>query len=223
VLGTGRRTPLSPKAAKITTFVTAGFFVIAGVFAIVVTEMHSAEVSPIAGGQTTTGTIVSYQTGSNCGRYSCTPWWQPTIQFTTASGRTVTFVGPEDQNQEQTGDLVKVSYDPSNPSNAHDLSADVGSTTAGVVVGALFVVLAVVLVVTGLRRFAGSNSLHAAHAAAISTTDGLTSDPGQTETSSMGTGPPGSWVGHRYIHSRTSMVINGLIFVGVLIWLIVAR
>jgi hypothetical protein len=222
-INTGRQIPLSPRTAKIVSFVAAGVFVLFGVLTIVIAESHASEIRPIPGGQMATGTITSYETGSNCGRYGCTTWWQPTIQFTTASGTPVTFTGPEDQNQEQTGESVSASYDPSNPSDAHDLSANVGSTTVAVVFGALFAAIAVVLVVTGHRRLAGSSSLHAAHAAAISTSDGLSSDPGQAEATTTGTGPPGSWVGNRYIHSRTSLAINGAIFGGILIWLIVAK
>jgi Protein of unknown function (DUF3592) len=220
--GMGRRTPLSPKKAKVVSFLTAGIFIVVGAITIVTAEAAAASVSPIPGGRIATGTIESYQTGSNCGRYGCTSWWQPTIQFTTASGTPVTFTGPHDQNPLQTGETVNVSYNPSNPTDAHDISANVGSTTTAVVFGALFAAVAVVLVLAGHRRIAGSYSLHAAHTAASTTTDGLTTGPEQTEASTSATGPPGAWVGHRYVHSRTSLVITGLVFVGLAIWLIFA-
>src|SRR5215472_6351340 len=82
---------------------------------------------PIAGGKTTTGTVVAVSTGQNCGRHGCSTDWVPTIQFTAANGHTFTFAGPESGNAINTGDPVRVSYDPGNPAAARDMSAGAGN------------------------------------------------------------------------------------------------
>lgn len=218
--GFGQRTPLSPKKAKVVTFVMAGVFVVFGAVFIINAEVQAASIRPIAGGQTTTGTIVNYQMGQNCGRYGCTPWWRPSIQFVTSSGTTITFTGPQDQNQEENGETVQVSYDPANPSNAHDLSANVGSTLLAIVIASLLILFALFSVLRGHQRFVGKNSLYAAHTAATTTTtaSGLpVTSPAGSEATSGGPAPPGSWLGHRYLHSRSGLIIAAVVFVGVLI------
>ena len=204
----------------IVSFTSAAIFIAVGIFVIINSWSLADSVSPIAGGRTTTGTVVDYLTGSNCGKYGCTAWWRPTIQFTTSSGETVSFTGPEDQNPEQDGESVSVSYDPSNPVDAHDISADVGIPTSGILIGALLILFAGLQVVFGHRRVARAHSLHAAYVAASTNPDptqpGTTSDPPQ----SAGLSGPGTWVGHRYLHSRTSFVISSVVFLGLLTTLI---
>jgi Protein of unknown function (DUF3592) len=81
---------------------------------------------PIAGGRTTTGTVVAVTTGQNCGRHGCSAYWVPAIQFTAANGHAFTFAGPESGNPVNTGDPVRVSYDPRDPAVARDMSAGAG-------------------------------------------------------------------------------------------------
>jgi len=222
LFGTGRRTPLSPKAAKVASFVSAAVFIVVGVFLIVVAESNAASISSIKGGRTTTGTIVSFQTGQNCGRGGCTSWWQPTIQFVTPSGADITFTGPKDQNQEDVGETVQVSYDPSNPTDAHDLSANVGSTALAIAFAGIFIAFALFSLLRGHRLFVGKNSLYAAHTAASTTSASPTNGPRQTDAVSPGMASPGYWVGHRYLHSRSGLVIAGVVFVGLVTWLVFA-
>lgn len=85
-------------------------------------------VQPVAGGRTTTGTIVAVSTGQSCGRHGCSAYWVPAIRFTAATGRAFTFTGPESSSPVNTGDQVQVSYDPGNPASARDLSAGVGKS-----------------------------------------------------------------------------------------------
>ncbi len=92
---------------------------------------------PIAGGRTATGTIVAVSTGQNCGRHGCSAYWVPAIQFTAANGRTVTFTGPESGNPVNTGDPVRVSYDPRDPAVARDMSAGAGNAWMLIGFGAL--------------------------------------------------------------------------------------
>jgi hypothetical protein len=216
--GMGRRkTPLSPRAAKITTVITCVVFVAFGVFFILNAKSQADSVSPIPGGRTTTGLIVNVNTGQNCGRSGCTPWWQPTIQFTSASDKLVTFTGPEDMNMDEIGQNVTVSYDLANPSEARDLSANVGPTDVEIGVGAFVIAFAFLFVVVGHRRFSGSNTLFAAHTSASGS-----ADLANTGAASTGSTPTSSWVGHRYLHSRTAFVIADVVFVGLLTWAIVS-
>lgn len=91
---------------------TAAIFVVVGGIFIFSAKSEVDSVSPVAGGQTTTGIIAAVNTGQNYGRGGCTPWWQPTIQFTSAADKVVTFTGPQNNNMDQIGDTVRASYNP---------------------------------------------------------------------------------------------------------------
>jgi hypothetical protein len=148
------RKPLS-RNDRILAFVLGLVFVGMGVACLFIEKGNLDAERPVAGGVTTTGTIISFRTGQNCGRYSCTAYYVPSIRFTTAEGARQTFVGPEDDNQEWVGEKVQVSYDPARPSVAHDLSANAGSTVlAGVLTGVLLA-FGLLILLLGHRRFAG--------------------------------------------------------------------
>jgi hypothetical protein len=108
-------------------------------------------VQPIAGGRTTTGTIVAVNTGQNCGRHGCSTYWVPTIQFT-ANGRDFTFAGPRSSNSINTGGQVRVSYDPGHPAAARDMSAGVGQAWLLIGIGALVILAGSVSFLLGFRR-----------------------------------------------------------------------
>jgi hypothetical protein len=109
--------------------------------------------APIAGGRTTTGTVTTVSTGQNCGRHGCSAYWVPEIQFTAANGRTVTFAGPESGNPIDTGDQVRVSYDPGNPATARDMSAGPGDSWMLIGFGALAILAGAASFLLGFRRF----------------------------------------------------------------------
>ena len=109
-------------------------------------------VQPIAGGRSTTGTVVAVDTGQSCGRHGCSAYWVPTIQFTAANGRTFSFAGPESNDPVNTGDQVQVSYDPGNPASARDLSAGVGKAWMLIGFGALAILAGSVSFLLGFRR-----------------------------------------------------------------------
>ena len=132
-------------------------------------------VQPIAGGRTTTGTVVAVATGQNCGRHGCSTYWVPTIQFT-ANGRNVTFAAPKSSDAITTGDQVNVSYDPGNPAQARDISAGVGNAWLLIGLGVLAILAGLASFVLGFRR------LHAMF--------NLTSARDES-----------GWVGHRGLHS----------------------
>jgi hypothetical protein len=171
-------------------------FAVLGVYLVVTGYNHWAQVQPVAGGKTTTGTVISVVQGQSCGRYGCTANWTPTIKFTASNGTPYTFVGPTGGDI-NTGDTVTVSYSPSNPNVAHDIS---GSSTKGLF-GLGFGVFACVL---GL-------SLFVLGLAAVHRRTGLTS-------AREGTG----WVGHRYLHSNAAAaaaiaVLAALAVVGIVV------
>jgi hypothetical protein len=213
-IGFGQRRPLSPTAARNVTIVTTVLFVAVGVIFIVEGISKANSVSPVSGGVTTTGTIISFNTGQSCGRGGCTPWWQPTITFNTASDHLVTFTGPQDLSSETVGETVKVSYNPSNPTDAHDLSANVGSIGLLIGIAVLFILIAAFSFIRGHRRFAGKNSLFAAHTGGSSSVDLSSTSGGGFGTPPSSTASPGWWVGHRYLHSRLGLSVTILVFVG---------
>jgi hypothetical protein len=108
-------------------------------------------VQPIAGGRTTTGTVIAVNTGQNCGRHGCSTYWVPTIQFT-ANGHNFIFAGPESSNPADIGDHVHVSYDPSNPAIARDISAGAGKAWLLIGSGALAILAGSASFLLGFRR-----------------------------------------------------------------------
>ncbi len=108
---------------------------------------------PIAGGRTTTGTVIAVSTGQNCGRHGCSAYWVPAIQFTAANGHAFTFAGPESGNPVNTGDPVQVSYDPGNPAAARDLSAGTGNAWMLIGFGTLAILAGAASFLLGFRRF----------------------------------------------------------------------
>jgi Protein of unknown function (DUF3592) len=147
---------------------------------------------PIAGGRTTTGTVTAVNTGQNCGRHGCSTYWVPTIQFT-ANGRGFTFAGPESGDSVNTGDQVRVSYDPSNPAFARDMSAGVGEGLILIVFGALAILAGCASFLLGFRR------LHALL--------NLTSARDES-----------GWVGHSGLHSVGGISAGVVVMVAVVIF-----
>ena len=108
---------------------------------------------PIAGGRTTTGTVVSVSTGQNCGRHGCSTYWVPAIQFTAANGHAFIFAGPESGNPVNTGDPVQVSYDPRDPAVARDTSAGTGNAWMQIGFGTLAILAGAASFLLRFRRF----------------------------------------------------------------------
>jgi hypothetical protein len=157
-------------------------FVGGGIILVFVGYNRWAESQPIAGGKTTTGTIISVQSGEDCGRYGCSPNYTPTIRFVASNGSTYVFVGPTDSSQVSVGDSVRVSYLPSNPNVAHDVSVSGFQ-------GILLFGFGVFLIVLGLGSFIlGFEAVHRR--------TGLSS-------AREGTG----WVGHKVLHSNQGAVL----------------
>ena len=148
-------------------------------------------VQPIAGGRTTTGTVTTVNTGQNCGRHGCSTYWVPTIQFT-ANGRSFTFAGPESGSSMNTGDQVQVSYDPSNPAFARDMSAGVGEAWMLMLFGALAILIGSASFLLGFRR------LHTAL--------NLTSARDES-----------GWVGHSGLHSVRGISAGVIVMVAIVI------
>lgn len=148
-------------------------------------------VQPIAGGRTTTGTVVSVSTGQNCGRHGCSTYWVPTIQFT-ANGNDFTFAGPRSGNSMNTGDQVRVSYDPGNPAVARDLSAGVGQAWLLIAFGVLAILAGPVSFLLGFRRLHARLNLTSAR-------------------------DDGGWVGHSGLHSVRGISVGLAVMVAFLI------
>jgi hypothetical protein len=156
-------------------------FAAVGVFFVVSGYNGWAAVQPIAGGKTVSGTVVSVVNGESCGRYGCSPNWTPTIRFNTSSGESHTFVGPTYSGQISAGQDVQVSYDPADPTTAHDVSASDGD-------GLLHIGFGVFAAILGLGSFLlGLESIHRRTGLA---------------PARQGRG----WVGHKTIHSNIGVV-----------------
>jgi hypothetical protein len=191
-LGTGffglTRTPV-PRWAG---YLQVAVFVGVGVALLIGGIRRYDAVQPIAGGRTTTGTVVAVSTGQNCGRHGCSAYWVPTIQFT-ASGKNVSFTGPESGSSVNTGDQVRVSYDPGNPGYARDLSAGTGKGWALIGFGALAILAGAASFLLGFRR------LHAF----------LNLTPARDEN---------GWAGHRGLHSVRGISVSVVALVAILVF-----
>src|ERR1700758_3854261 len=71
-------------------YLQSALLIVIGVVSLLSGISRYNAVQPIAGGRTTSGTIVTVNTGQNCGRHGCSTYWVPMIQFT-ANGRNFTF------------------------------------------------------------------------------------------------------------------------------------
>jgi hypothetical protein len=178
-------------------YLQSALFVVIGVALLVSGLRRYDAVQPIAGGRTTTGTVIAVSTGQSCGRHGCSAYWVPTIQFT-ANGRNFTFAGPESGNQVNTGDQVHVSYDPGNPAVARDLSAGVGKAWLLMGSGALAILAGLASFLFGFRR------LHAM----------LDLTPARDES---------GWVGHSGLHSARGISAGVAVVVAIVIFQHVAR
>jgi hypothetical protein len=97
---------------------------------------------PVAGWSQTTGWVVSFHTYQPS--YANTPTYPAVIAFR-AAGDVVTFSAPGAPVPPRVGAPVRVSYDPHNPADAHDLS--LGSDGEGqIYLGVGFLVLGVAVV-----------------------------------------------------------------------------
>jgi hypothetical protein len=72
---------------------------------------------PVPHGITTTGQVIAVKKIRARGYV-----YAPIVQFADASGRTYQFTAPTSSNEPRVGSVARVSYDPSNPNHAHDLS-----------------------------------------------------------------------------------------------------
>jgi hypothetical protein len=152
---------------------------------------------PIAGGRTTTGTVVAVNTGQNCGRHGCSAYWVPTVQFA-AGGKNFTFAGPESKSSMNTGDQVQVSYDPGNPSDARDISAGVGNAWLLIGLGGLAILAGAASFLLGFRR------LHAL----------LNLTPARDES---------GWVGHSGLHSVRGISVSVVVMVAIVVFQLVTH
>lgn len=72
---------------------------------------------PVPNGITTTGTTIGYRVAQE--------WdndYRPVVAFMSADGQRIVFSAPALKKRPTVGSVVSVSYDPRNPTTAHDLS-----------------------------------------------------------------------------------------------------
>jgi hypothetical protein len=148
-------------------------------------------VQPIAGGRTTSGTIVAVNTGQNCGRHGCSTYWVPMIQFT-ANGRNFIFAGPQSSNSINTGGQVRVSYDPGHPASARDMSAGVGQAWLLIGIGVAVILAGLASFLLGFRRLHAKLNLTSAR-------DGS------------------GWVGHSGLHSARGSFVGFAVVAAIVI------
>jgi hypothetical protein len=108
---------------------------------------HSRE-RPVSGGVQTTGTVIGYRPVQE--------WeddYSPVVAFTDANGQRIVFSAPALRTPPMVGSVVSVSYDPQQPTTAHDLS-DTALWRLQLYVGlfAIAVCLSMVLLIGWLAR-----------------------------------------------------------------------
>lgn len=150
--GTGLLGPTRRPVPRWVAYLQVALFVGVGVALLLGGIRRFDAAQPIAGGHTTTGTVVAVSTTQSCGRHGCSTHWVPTIKFRAANRRTFTFVGPESNNAINAGDHVQVSYDPTNPGLARDISAGAGDAFLLMSIGTGAILAGVASFVLGFRR-----------------------------------------------------------------------
>jgi hypothetical protein len=167
-------------------------FGVIGIFFIVAGYNTWAVVQPVAGGKTATGAVMSVANGESCGRGGCSPNWTPTIRFDPPGGAAHVFTGPMYNSQISVGQTVTVSYLPTDPAVAHDISASSGQ-------GLFLIGFGVFAVIWGLGSFIlGLGFVHRRV--------GVSSTPTKDW-----------WVGHRQIHSNQVTVLAVAVVVALLV------
>jgi hypothetical protein len=172
-------------------YLQLALFVGVGVAALTGGISRYDAVQPLAGGRTTTGTVVAVSTGQNCGRHGCSTYWVPTIGFT-ANGRDFSFAGPESSSSMDTGSQVRVSYDPGDPAVARDISAGTGQAWILIAVGAVAILAGLASFLLGFRR------LHAM----------LNLTPARDES---------GWAGHSGLHSVRGVSVGVVVIIVILV------
>lgn len=114
----------------------------AGSITLIVSALHTRSlVRPVPGGIQTTGRVVEVQT----------VWakdgdvYRPIVAFTDSSNHRIVFSAPTSDDEPNVGDSAQVSYDPDDPTTAHDLSDSSGSYSAPMFAGVAILIVAVAL------------------------------------------------------------------------------
>ncbi len=91
---------------------------IVGIVAVHQVRHEESLLQPVPGGIETNGTLINAHEA--CDRGDCT--YQPEIRFSDREGLEYSFLAPYEDADPRVGSTVRVSYDPSAPALAHDLS-----------------------------------------------------------------------------------------------------
>jgi len=94
----------------------------------------------VSGGVATVGTVIGVHS-LNTGRGMA---YAPVVEFTDTSGQRIVFVPPTSSTYPQVGSSAQVSYSPTDPSGAHDLSNSAGAWAWPFFTGVCFLLLALV-------------------------------------------------------------------------------
>jgi len=116
----GARKPLSPRTLSRGLRIFGGFVVLAyvGAALLISAGLHTRSLGePIGGGIRTSGVVVAEHVS-----HERSYVYRPIVQFLDADGQRTEFEGAPRQSPVGVGKRVPVSYDPSNPSEAHDLA-----------------------------------------------------------------------------------------------------
>jgi hypothetical protein len=136
-------------ATAIGSVLSVGLFVAAVIFAVVGWKQRAME-QPIAHGVTTTGTVVRVDVHSS---YRSPTVYRAVIEYHDSLGLAHTFSGPSSTSRSETGDTVTVSYSPTHPDRAHDLSIRGWSWQLPFASAALLAALALSFAVAFVRAF----------------------------------------------------------------------
>jgi Protein of unknown function (DUF3592) len=115
------RKPPSPRALAIRRRIFYGFvvFTYVGAWLLISAGLHTRSLGqPISGGVRTSGVVVSERVTHEKG-YT----YRPIVMFRDTLGRQIEFEGTSRQSPAGIDNSVPVSYDPSDPSHAHDLAS----------------------------------------------------------------------------------------------------
>ena len=118
---TPARKQLSPRALLgLTVFQNIIFLgmIVGGIIGMSLTWHTRSLEQPVRGWTTTTGTVVGIHQEAVRDGYV----YAPIVSFTDTTGATHQFTAPTGDNEPSVGDPAKVTYNPQNPAEAHDLS-----------------------------------------------------------------------------------------------------